>query len=1552
MKSYGGGWKRRPRNIDSHVYVTINTVTSSQTTHWLHSLILDVSSLSSFMYTSRPLPAPRGAGSELIRTIRARHGFDDDPSARHPAVPELRGKLERALERLSNDLYNKKTHFLLEVVQNADDNVYGASIVPTLRLRIEDRFVVFECNELGFKAANVEAICDIGRSTKPREKNPRGFIGEKGIGFKSVFTVADQVYISSGPYSFHFDKTAPLGMITPILGSRYPAVRGWTTFHLHLAPSENGNDLSTQLRDVRPTLLLFLRQLRILCITIPGVTLEVRRTDDGDRDMVSLERIVNGTRDVERYILVRHIAQTPFGEPGREDVKESEIVLAFPVTKNQEPVTMQQDVHAFLPLRCYGFKFIIQGDFMTSASREDVLADKPWNDTLRKSVVDAFLLAIDRFKDHPVIRNVWFRYLPEFISDSFFCYVEHKLLEELFGKQILRSLDGTYHCAFQLFFLPSSFCDESGTPLIPEAYLPHAHHYLSSDYDIRPDGQDRQTLRRLGVREMTGEDFLAGLAIMDRANMFGMQNNAWHDAVATCILHLPRPSLGTIYPEVLRLRILPLSNGDWVPAALASTLTFPPGVNIPDDLGLQSIVPGISPFSPRYKLFLYLRVMPPNPVPIARKILTVLGPRSVAARLAHARFFFDHRRELGMPPAMRLRLVDEHGEAAQGNELYLDLPGAVGALSLRDALPPAARFLHPDYLSAYPESVVDHNNDEDEANGADGAFEDTRSEWLDWLRDHVGVNVVPRVLSGHITPEFLEHASALEGRELLVSLRAWWPRLLPHLSNEGVRALGAISIGGRRLDTLYLRRGALARLDVALELPAIPVDDPEDSAWDFLEKLGVATRISASLFLNKLVHMQAKGEKDYDAVEDIYKQLDARFDEDEMSIKKAFSQYPIILVSVKDEVELVWLRRVDVYWHGPPSMRSKAVISRSYAHLSNFFFNKLGIAQAPPFALVDELRMIVARYRGGPVPPEGWKHVAEILADISDAIQKMPSIPGSFKVLAEIAAFPVRVPAEGITLRPIDEFYVPDRASKYANVFRERVALLELPDSVPMTRIRPLLESDILKDRIRYLDPHVTKRSVPQGKQVMDPDTTGLYSSRVGYMARLIFHNSNTSDLSSEQTKVLAKLHKITVISVQSITTTLSLDTCRETTPEDVTFKETDDKFTVFVSRTRSPGKSINAPICRALSSLIEVDMMTLYTCITNPAEEVNYLFEMNKIAEIPVDDGHDRSWLQAIIQPNLPIIPTPIITEKSLSPGPPLSSPPRSPTSLSVHDEDPFPPLGAKPARNLRHAPSPSPSTSSFQQPSSNERQRQRSLTHGSVGVSRFSQFAQSPQTSYNSGPLQPAGLGNAIRDVNRLVNPAEAFVNGSQMQMMTGGSLAVPVWPPFADFNAPVSTEETDLVGIMGEHFVYKELIRMLDDFGPDNWTSELRTAIPGFTPFRGRAYADFTYLDRQGQLTRRWFGAEKATAWHGRWPRYHIEVKSTRGEENEPFHMSGKQMSTAIAFAERDHNGEDMYVIARVWGIGTSEPRYMPYLDPNWALFSGYLQYASDVYLQRST
>ena len=128
---------------------------------------------------------------------------------------------------------------------------------------------------------------------------------------------------------------------------------------MRLAPSENGTDLSAQLSGLRPTLLLFLRQLRSLVITVPGAAghgaLEIYREDGPGDDLVSLMRVNDGQVSVERYVLARHLAQMPDQEPGREGVEQSEIMLAFPVSETGEPVIEMQEVHAFLPLRCYGF---------------------------------------------------------------------------------------------------------------------------------------------------------------------------------------------------------------------------------------------------------------------------------------------------------------------------------------------------------------------------------------------------------------------------------------------------------------------------------------------------------------------------------------------------------------------------------------------------------------------------------------------------------------------------------------------------------------------------------------------------------------------------------------------------------------------------------------------------------------------------------------------------------------------------------------------------------------------------------------------------------------------------------------------------------------------------------------------------------------------------------------------------------------------------------------------------------------------------------------------
>ena len=135
-------------------------------------------------------------------------------------VEKQRQREGRGLQRLSKELYSKDTHFVLELIQNADDNSYHESLlsasegVPALKFIVGPSSVSVLNNEVGFTEKNVRAICDVGRSTKGAHHS--GYIGQKGIGFKSVFRVTDTPEIHSGGYHIRFDaKCDAIGYILP-----------------------------------------------------------------------------------------------------------------------------------------------------------------------------------------------------------------------------------------------------------------------------------------------------------------------------------------------------------------------------------------------------------------------------------------------------------------------------------------------------------------------------------------------------------------------------------------------------------------------------------------------------------------------------------------------------------------------------------------------------------------------------------------------------------------------------------------------------------------------------------------------------------------------------------------------------------------------------------------------------------------------------------------------------------------------------------------------------------------------------------------------------------------------------------------------------------------------------------------------------------------------------------------------------------------------------------------------------------------------------------------
>lgn len=115
---------------------------------------------------------------------------------------------------VDNDSYINE-RFMYELIQNVDDCKYASpdDCKLTIDFDIDKDIIKLEYNELGFRPKDVIAISDIGNSTKNHHKSldqkETGLdkqdlqeIGEKGIGFKSIFGLANNVVIESGYFKF------------------------------------------------------------------------------------------------------------------------------------------------------------------------------------------------------------------------------------------------------------------------------------------------------------------------------------------------------------------------------------------------------------------------------------------------------------------------------------------------------------------------------------------------------------------------------------------------------------------------------------------------------------------------------------------------------------------------------------------------------------------------------------------------------------------------------------------------------------------------------------------------------------------------------------------------------------------------------------------------------------------------------------------------------------------------------------------------------------------------------------------------------------------------------------------------------------------------------------------------------------------------------------------------------------------------------------------------------------------------------------------------------
>lgn len=363
--------------------------------------------------------------------------------------------LKNGAQNIAKGLYSKDIHFIFELIQNAEDNDYYDNTEASLTFRLlsidptqapgAKGALMVENDELGFSDKNVDAICALGKSTKTKTE---GYIGEKGIGFKSVFRVTSTPYIFSNGYRFclpEYDEETGLGYIMPRWIEEIPQGidRFKTTIVLPLDKADyDYEEIERLLGEIEMETILFLSKLKKININIDKGHELIISKDHSKGPLVQI--LVKGQGNdkaiKKKFLLYKKNFSKPteINPEKRKGINEREISIAFPLTPGSNS---EGKVFAYLPVRSdTGLPFLINADFLLTSSREDIMMDKqsvPWNQWLRDCVSKVFVEAFEQWLNIRKYRVQLYGYIPLETHNVFFSPVVESIHKKLNAREIV-----------------------------------------------------------------------------------------------------------------------------------------------------------------------------------------------------------------------------------------------------------------------------------------------------------------------------------------------------------------------------------------------------------------------------------------------------------------------------------------------------------------------------------------------------------------------------------------------------------------------------------------------------------------------------------------------------------------------------------------------------------------------------------------------------------------------------------------------------------------------------------------------------------------------------------------------------------------------------------------------------------------------------------------------------------------------------------------------------------------------------------------------------------
>lgn len=343
--------------------------------------------------------------------------------------------------------YSKKTHFIFELLQNAED-----ALANEVEFYVESQRLVFIHNgKKLFSDKNVESITSIGKSTKQTDYTQ---IGKHGIGFKAVFAYTHTPQIHSGDKHFDIEdvvipcflnddeiptdlKPEETRIILPFDSDSIPEHKRFREF---VSAETAVADISDALKKLNIRTLLFLRHIKKIRWTLlDGNSRIYSRHSKRSRKHKNLCHVsVTDGAITESWIVFKR--ETSVTDDGKDH--ECIIEVAFLVINNKVVPASNTELVVYFPTgKKTGLSFLIQGPFKTTKARNDI-KDDDVNQNLLKAAAQLAADSLEIMRGRGLIDLNSYKALPLRKPEDSFFHPVYNIVRQAFKEKPLLPLYG------------------------------------------------------------------------------------------------------------------------------------------------------------------------------------------------------------------------------------------------------------------------------------------------------------------------------------------------------------------------------------------------------------------------------------------------------------------------------------------------------------------------------------------------------------------------------------------------------------------------------------------------------------------------------------------------------------------------------------------------------------------------------------------------------------------------------------------------------------------------------------------------------------------------------------------------------------------------------------------------------------------------------------------------------------------------------------------------------------------------------------------------------